>query len=842
MEPMTADITARLEYGKQRLNLNDDHYALDDDFVPVGRNAIFDVNSGSSANRTGGGELSGVKYEDREWSFGIQVRGASLSEIETNLRRLTRFLSQYDGRDPLYLAYKGDSLPEPIYGLMGACSRYRIITATWGKIGGYYQIKDTRKRYTVLPVRLRVAPAKHGPRTLLATAKGTVMPDLLGSPDGLPRGWRSLPTLTNWVTNPIFGNASYLTGWTVGSNLIAYKNTDRAFVYPGSPASVCVVATALTNNTVQTSVTASVGMVENARITFVLKAADGGEIDATDAELNFGGASVTTTFIPAEDGFWMLHGDIVFTDTPTVVAVRLKNLGRGFYVCAAAVSIKNEPNNIFPIIHGDGLGCSWSGTPHASVSASAAGLLSLPITPSTLTLGSGSVFLTIKLEAWSSDWELTEQKILYTSDGGLGLSVCHGLAKEIRLADGYGGGLNYAVAYPFTEGNETIYVVATWGDGGLKVYANANISEGTITYHPHGEATLYLLSDASGSEPSRFPGILMDFATYDHALTAAEAQALIRQAQQAEDSSIPASGLMFLWTKDGGEQGVNCVYGSGSSNGDYQHLVLAGIPGDMPPEMSFYVRPPGTAAASTYWISRASAPYDDYVPTPGQWFYDLSGTATSAADTGGAVQTLSVPVAGATISMTPYRNRLLTGKTHFLGRLSSATAGLKVRPGFRFSASSSVVPGKTKSLTTDSERRLYYLGNISFDLPETIDPDLGDRENLTPLVTFTRAAGTPTGNVLLDYVLLINGPLFAMSVAIHTTGDMILVRDGQAVLLGDTARNILDYADTDGDPFEIVPNAYNYVWWLCGADGAIHALEGLTYFSAIYAAPCWSLL
>jgi hypothetical protein len=830
-----AAITARLELGKKRLNLNDDHYRLDNDFVPVGLNAVFDVNSGSSANTSGGGELNGVKYEDREgWSFGIQVHGASAAEVETNLRRLTRFLSQFDQRDPLYLAYKGDDLPEPVYGFFGACSRYEIVTATWGKIGGYYEHGETRKRYVILPVRLRVKPAKKGPRTLLATARGAILPDLLGSSDGLPRGWRSWLAQTNYVTNPVFGNSTYTTGWSIGSSLITYKNSNREFVYPGSPASVYAVSAAATNNTLSTSVTVPVGSGADVIFEMILKVADGGDITATDATLNISGSSNTTVYYPLGDGYWALQNRFATTGAPVTVDVKLKTTGRGFYICAALVMDATAYNAAVPIFWGDNLGCSWSGTAHASTSIGTVGLLSLPALPSTINLGGGAIFTSIKMEAETASLPAFDPVfIAYTSSDGIQLKIQNsgGLDSNIVLTDGQG---HDATITKVIANGDVFRIVASWGQNGLALYVNEDTAT-NATYIAHSDATLYLLSSNTGASDNKLPGVLIDFATYGE-LSAAEAQAIIRHAQQNAAGSLPASGLMFTWVKDGNAQGERMIYAYG--DGSSMHAVLAGIPGDMPPQMSLYIKPP--AAELTYWIARAAVAYDEYVQPLGQWLYDLSGTTTTDADMGSAVKTQAVTTSPAYIALTPYRNRLLTGKTHWFARLSSSAANLKAQVGFRFSGSSSSVLGKVKSLTTDTNRRLYYLGNIGFDLPETIDPDLGDLENLTPLLKLYRSTGS--GDVLLDYLLLVNGPVMAMTMVSLSTGDRILVKDNQAVGLGGTLRNILDYADSDGDPFELVPNAYNILWWLTGADGAITGVSQLTELTEIYAEPRWSLL
>ena len=312
-------VTARFVRGRRSIDIVYP-YALAN-FVPPALQPSFSVTSGTSANRIGGGKLVGTRYNDRVIDFSIRVLGTSASQIEAAARRLVDLLT--DSRETGYMEYRDNDLPVPIWGQFGGPMRYEIITAEVG-YNNLYQSTRLRTSGLNLPVTMTVKPFAIGTEQRVGTASGAVVEDVLGVADGVSRGLKVLEVTTNKMTNPVFGSATWDTGWSANANVISAKNTDPDFVYPGAK-----VSAKLTNKGSGSTVfyqPINVGNTNAHYLTAYVIKHDRSAVTVADCRLYYG-ALATQTITSIGNGVYMLTAPVtgIASATATGVSVLAKS-------------------------------------------------------------------------------------------------------------------------------------------------------------------------------------------------------------------------------------------------------------------------------------------------------------------------------------------------------------------------------------------------------------------------------------------------------------------------------------------------------------------------------------
>ncbi len=362
---MPFNIRAFFEFEGRTLDLADENglFTLSDDFIPPTVSLAPNIAAGSAANVRGGGELVTIKAENRRWSFGVNVRGASEAEITAGIRKLNNFIRGATAERPLFFHYRpSNDIPfQPRFGTYGSDLRYEVV---FGKASASLAYPTGVAGRQILPecrVELIVKPYALGLSQLMAYARGGVLEDDIGAIDGASRGVIIPDATTNKMTNPIFGAPIFSTGWTAGTNMIAVENQDQQFTTHGK-ISAKLLAELATLNTFTQSI--NVGNTNQHQISCYVKKQDSSAVTSADIELTYGGA-VTENYDLVGDGWYRVWGEVAGVNAATTTGVIVKQ-GRTVYLDGFQIEERDELMS--PLAHGDMLGVAWSGTAHASTS------------------------------------------------------------------------------------------------------------------------------------------------------------------------------------------------------------------------------------------------------------------------------------------------------------------------------------------------------------------------------------------------------------------------------------------------------------------------------------------
>src|SRR3990172_2137158 len=497
--------TIKLVKGVKSLDLMAGRYLVAEDFVPPAPATRPTLARGSSANRFGQTRVVGVNVDERDFTFGVHVLGASEWENRRGIADVQAFLSLAgDESDPLYLEFKPNSdTPAPLWGQDGTLF-YEILHGLAGVSELYAQTRDA-----ALPqcaVRLIVKGIAVGRRQRLCFAKGAAREDDVGK--NFSRGLviQDGP-LTNLFTNPVFGSSTYDTGWTTAATLVSEKNTDEDFVLFGAASARLYCITTATGAFTQSLTLAASTHV----LSCYAKREDGAAVTASDVKLIYNTVEQTTTFVSMGDGWYLLQTSVTGTGIAAATGVSVQYPRQiyvdGFQALAAA--------DQRPFFYGDQLGCAWSGTAHASTSTQTATVLTITATDDTLREAQGGLGLVWR-PFLANTASLTTQYLFST--GASGLNAYYQASDD---------------KFYFTDGTTTISTAAqtfpafdriilhfVWGPSGLAIYKDGVSAASSANFDPVAAATLYLLCNSSSA--AQAVGVAMDFTVFGVELTAAQ--------------------------------------------------------------------------------------------------------------------------------------------------------------------------------------------------------------------------------------------------------------------------------------------------------------------------------
>src|SRR3972149_2773132 len=348
--------TFKLIKGTKSLDLMAGRYLVAEDFVPPAPATRPTLARGSSANGSGATRVVGVNVDERDFTFGLHVLGASEWENRRGIADVQAFLS---------LAGGGSDPPAPLGGQDGTLF-YEILHGWAGVSELYAQTRDA-----ALPqcaARLIVKGVAVGRKQRLCSAKGAAREDDIGK--NFSRGLVvQAGPLTNLFTNPVFGNTTYDTGWTTAAALVSEKNTDENFTLFGSASARLYWLTTATGAFTQSLTLA----VETHVLSCYAKREDGAAVTASDLKIIYDTVEQTTTFISVGDGWYLLQDSATGLGIAAATGVSVQ-YPRQVYVDGfqALAAIDQRP-----FFYGDQLGCAWSGTAHARASTQTATGLTL---------------------------------------------------------------------------------------------------------------------------------------------------------------------------------------------------------------------------------------------------------------------------------------------------------------------------------------------------------------------------------------------------------------------------------------------------------------------------------
>ena len=793
-------VQVKLTRGNTYLDLTAAPYAVGMDFTPPAVNPAYNISAGTSANRTGGGKLISDRYNNRTFEFSVRIMATSITGTHSAARAIASFLKAQSA-EPLYLEYRENTdITVPLWGQLGAPLRYEIVTGDASSPDEKYTVTTGRGWFTT--VTLEVKPLALGSRQKLANSTGSVFEDNYGMSDGTPRGLALFDNYTNLITNPVFGNSTYTSGWTTGSNLVVSKITDPRYCLPGITQSVRITSRGSTNNTFTQSITAANTNPHSLSAYIIMP--DGGTPTTADVACYYNtDLTSTTEFINLGAGLWVMYAEsITGIVAATATGVIVKN---GRSINLLAVQFEETPFHSL-LVYGDRLGCSWSGTAHASTSTGSNTFVTLARDENNMSLAEGAVSLVIQ-SGLDDAYVGIDQKHFSLSTSTYSAYGLQGWRDSsnlyLYLSDGTNT-INTGAAVSSNTGNVK-YITYTWGTGGLNIYVDGVLSATGATYTPATAAnqTTLTIGLASSSE-------YLGFDVYGVELTAGQVSTLYAAQLATVTAGRRVSAIPYLWTKDGDGVIDNC---DDSTRDNW--AVIAGVCGSYDADFTHYFTS-STTTKTAYWLGGYAPRLHEFINPTTLWYMDQSGT-VDANSSGGEYNTDATSPFdyGGTLDRKTAQN------FNFFIRMAADGAGtITVTP--YLSDSSGITAGDPKACTVSTTQTLYFIGTMSIDGERQYPNDLFRIFDRVSTVFHGEYSASLDARV--DFCLVIPENLVKLDRAVITANSDYMTYNGQSAYLLSSTGALLYDVPVLGGHLRIEPDRMNVLWCVIADHGEAHVI------------------
>lgn len=828
---MTTDPISKLVHGSKEINVHDaGKYMPGIDFLPPALVESAVLAHGTTRRRyTPSTKVSSSPAGVIPWRFSIQCRGTTEGVVKARARKLVSFLRKAGTRTtPLEFHYRGNSdiVAEPLWGTYGGNTRYTFIHANT-RLSRAYSVADRRGSNIDVIVDSSIAPTGDGSEIDLLEVKGGVIEDAIGTGDGSSRGLVIPEATTNKMTNPIFGHSTWDNGWTADTNIIDSQNTSAEFLHPGALSSAKLTATAATLNIY--TMTINVGNTNTHEFGFYVKLPDSGAVSATQCRVYYGGAK-TSTYTEIGNGVYRVSWSGAGVASGTTTGIQVMD-GYTVYLMAAQLEEKAYST---PLCHGDMLGCSWSGTEHASTSVRVASEATLDASLAFPT-GEGTIRAVVKVP--------------FANDHGSNARIWQGDTSSAWLSFfesndtwRFYDGTNTAVtsAQIFSAGDILVFHCVYSADG-LVLYVDGSQAATNGTYTPDGtDADIFLGSD---STPANYSNVtFLDFAVYSTASSAAEVLAdYTNIAAIVDDGGLVVGRLPWFWTKDGDSIIDNC-----NDSDDDDWGIIGGVPGTVAAQLKF------RAHMSSNWsvfkrlmMANLCIDPNDYLD-PVFMINDGNSTANAAYCGGGYDIVIGMSTSWANFSgfigLTPRQYRMLAGRELLLYTHSMESTTNTVHARIAFIRGSDTIYGDAivtantggwRVLKTPTMRMLDYDRLYPGDTVGDIDIRLNMKY----------ASASPTG-FSLDYSRLMAGDqIMILGDSDNAVADDGMYYDDGTVSAHDSlTEDTAGYVPLTGDKIDLLPDKYNMIHIVMGDLEATPTPAGTLTFDKLSIVPRYALL
>jgi hypothetical protein len=756
------------------------------------------------------------------------LEAGSAAELDWLQREISRFFYEaglYEEKrqgKPVWLEYCWpdglESLPAPTFGQLR-----RYLRVLWGEPAWPANLHTWLRAGAIegIVASLVCRPAADGLRQKALNVSGQI--------EMTPRGVLVTRATVNRCTNPGFGHQTWNTGWTASdAALLATQETRAGFTRSlDSAVHLRNQDEWMARQFYQTlTLTAEVYVVS-----CYVRRADGEEVTSADVVMWGQGAALGTTFEQIDNTEWY-RAYAVFTAaaSSSTHGVQIP-VGREVYIDNVQIEIAGNYTCPTPYCAGYLIGCSWLGSAHASSSTRGSASLTYALT--------NELIGEYTISGWFAiEWANTQSENVH------GIFSCYVDADNYialvydafyerwdlsgkRNGSGVGGiwdrtlssGLHH-FALVQNISTKTIYI-----DGVPLMPSN------TAMAMPNG-GTLYLGCHESG------PTIILDgeldgVRIWDRALSAGD----IGNLYDAEKGVKDAYGIIgmppFAWSKDG--DGVLDACDDTSRD---NYMVVGGIGGDMVEAIAeWQLDPKTTTPPDVYWIGRKAVeePFD---PASTFWL-EFQGTADANSSGGQYEQHAFAGVGTYDFDVSVDEIKHLQGRVHFLARLYVSGNAVDVNPFYKFGTGPRI-DGEVQTIPT----------NANFLLRAYPDWDMWVRwdhlrEGDTPAsLTLGLHVSDPTGGatVRCDFIQVLPYPNARIEIGSGISlaaGDTLHVIQDEAYMLASSGAEKYS-PEFRGEPVNLVPNKYNYVWFLPGEEGQPYDVTDYATF-VVYVTPRWVL-
>ena len=817
---------ARFTHGSRHFDIDANEFSLFQDFVFPAADESLNISS-PNVGSTSGGQVISKTPQDRWWAWSVRILGTTIAQTHMAARRLSMWLSQAvdDKSDKVYFEYTpAYNVPAPIWGQHGAPYRFEVKAAIVDLDGSYY-VADIPSKALIVPISLLVGPHALGARQLLAQAKGAVIEDTIGTIDGLPRGTIVASSLLNKITNPVFGHATYDTGWTTGADLVASKNTDPDFILWGSASVKLMRVSAGANYKFYQSIDAD--STASHTLMAYAKKQDGSAIAAADIRLYYNGNLLTTTYTARGNGWYQLSAQETALDSGVSCGVAVVATNTPFYVAGVQFKATTE---VTPFTYGDMLGCAWTGTAHESTSSAVDAYIRIP-TSGLISASGGSIRVAIK---HMDDSAKPNSGILFSD--GVAYAYYNAGVDKYTFTDGTNS-VTSATAKTFDAG--TIHILHfVWGVNGLQIYLNGAIDATGATFTAWTVGA-YLYIGVSHLTTVHFNGtFLCPPEIFDAPLTTTQVLAdyndVSAHVRGGDGFGQRLSSLPYLWTKDGD----NVVDNYTLSTTHNHFAIVNGLQGSAAAETEIS----GTLSADNLELNMSLLVTRNYFD-PADLFADCSGTGT--ADTVGTEATVTSLAQTSVEIGTGLAWNSVTGKDLYdksftvIARVKDAVNGY-LRAETRLYAGGYTVAYGNLSRPYYTETTVWRLFKTPF-VSSMVDRHPGRDFSFAYTVKLFGYRTATTNNITVDYIALFPRPFayvyFGTSIETFT----LIGRDIR-IVSGGVFPGYAGIQRVTGDAIEFVPNKYNALITLMGGVYDEPTMTETLTYSSVYYTPRYMLI
>lgn len=815
----------KLMQGARVLDLNDQSlYWLSQDFTPPGTQVepLFTSVDGDTFDQI---------ESNSAFSFTVAIKGNSAGQINGALRAIKAMLRQADRTtDALYLIYKAsDSVPDPLYGQFDSLLRYEIAYGDATFSDGY-MVGVRRETDVNVSISLILKPYRYGQPQRAFTATGGIVEDRFGMADGRSRGLIVAAATTNKMTNPVFGNATWSTGWTTGANIVSSDNTDSRWLLPGLDHSARLSNVSAFSELFTQSINA--GNTNKHSLSCYAWREDGGVLSATQVQLYYN-AALTTTFTAIGTGLYRLTAENIdginaATDTGVIEKLRTVIYVAGFQFEEKAYST--------PLCYGDLIGCAWTGTVHASTSTRTVATCKITAANDTFKQGAWSVRCVLKTpyaythpDSWfvfdARDGSNTGAPYLYFDSSGVFVAV-------------YGGQSSTSAAQTHAKGATIVLHVVCSGST-ITLYTNGVAAATSSAFNPvvFG-AALFIGSSYSAAQHGN--QTTMGWSTFDTALTAAQVSSDYTSVAAAIANENRLESIPYLWTIGG--DGVLALTASHQPLG-----AVGGVPGTVGAISKI------EGALSSNWSTIKSIALSNYACDLylgiGPFLYDHSGTAL-AGDYGG--EHLTTTVNGSAIALSPanptlgaFIARQINGMEYYIFARLFGSAATAFSLYSNWSNSSINISSELQTVTpaagTAYRMAITRLNKVAFDSYDTFQSGIKRGLGSAQVAHYIYASKIATNvDISVDYIAVMPSPCLLITGGSEAKTGFVV----NGLSANHVSGTTLGYKlNTTGEVIEFEPDRINHLQCHFCPDGTVDpAITYTVTISAITVTPRWSLL
>ena len=835
---------ARFRRGEKIFNLVNDAFTLAFHFVPPSTPMQLSVALGTSANRYGGGQLIGKRTTAGGYLLPLRVMGASNAEVEKSLQTLAAFLSGAgDPSEPTYFEWRPDNnIPyEPKYGSgYGASFRVEVLGAVDYEKWDRYWL--TRHEGTFVDIPLTVNFPVRSQRLRAGSAVGGVLENVFTSPDGISRGLMIPEATINKSTNPVFGHATWNNGWSTGADLIASNNTDKEFILPGATASAKLTrATGGSGYIFYQSL--NVGNTNTHTFSAYVKKSDGTPATAADVRIIYVNTQ-TTTYTYLGNGITRLRWTGAGIASSQITGVSLfQTIGVTVYLLAYQVEEKTYPTTI---CWGDLIGCSWTGTAHASTSTRTAARVRWTA-KDLIDIAEFTVVLVWMPNKGSSDFSGVGAYFLYDAVMTFRLLTTN----VYRLGDGTNSIDTSTVT--FAAGDIEVLHVAG-GPNGLRIYRNGTLAATGSSYTPWTLGTFLYLGSTAG--PASQPGgTFLGFHTYARMISDAQALSdynnIVEAVKGGDGYGQRLETIPALWTKDGDDVVDNANPDNDLPSNLDNYGIVFGVPGDLPAETEIIATTSismDSSNAGGVGLSILEVPYDKTIN-----MHDFYGEGSGVADVGNssdnAYEQVSVGTGGSAftreISMALRHMELLAGKdVAFLCRIRVAAGGAAE---LRTTVYFGIDAGMSSDYQAIQSAALFLMRRTPFvTMPDyRLLAPTGVPGTVAGFYVYARRQSGGAANIDLDYYQIITRPFMLIDFSTTTSCSIFRYSSRDKSVVGLASLTVIQSTGVSlsGEMIEFRPGLYNYliscVGRTKGAAGAQASISHTLTYNEIWVTPRW---